>query len=80
MELFPNETSPNEFVSRPIRAIALCIPTVHHVTQKMHVHIREQKYICNLTLESKSKQLDNVLSPTLKGTFLFGSSISVHGD
>ena len=52
MELFsfPNETSPNEFVSRPIRAIALCIPTVHHVTQKMHVHIREQKYICNLTL------------------------------
>ena len=80
MELFPNETSPNEFDSRPIRAIALCIPTVHHVTQKMHVHIREQNYICNLTLESKSKQLDNVLSPTLKGTFLFGSSISVHGD
>ena len=80
MELFPNETSPNEFVSRPIRAIALCIPTAHHVTQKMHVHIRKQNYICNLTFESKSKQLDNVLSPTLKGTFLFGSSISVHGD
>ena len=80
MELFPNETSPNEFVSRPIRAIALCIPTVHHVAQKMHVHVREQNYICNLTLESKSKQLDNVLFPSLKGTLLFGSSISVHGD
>ena len=52
MELFsfPNETSPNEFVSRPICAIALCITTVHHVTQKMHVHIRERKYVCNLTL------------------------------
>ena len=47
---FLNETSPNEFVSRPIRAIALCIPTVHHVTQKMYVHIREQNYICDLTL------------------------------
>ena len=47
---FPNETSPYEFVSRPIRAIALCIPTVYHVTQKMYVHIREQNYICDLTL------------------------------
>ena len=25
-----------EFVSRQIRAIALCIPTVHHVTREMH--------------------------------------------
>ena len=38
------------FVSRPICAIALCITTVHHVTQKMQVHIRERKYVCNLTL------------------------------
>ena len=43
---FRNETSPNEFVSRPIRAIALCIPTVHHFTRKMHTHIRELKISC----------------------------------
>ena len=40
---FPNDTSPDEFVSRPIRATALCIPTVHHFTRKIHAHIREQK-------------------------------------
>ena len=39
----PYETSPDEFVSRPVRAIALCIPTVHHFRRKMHAHIREQK-------------------------------------
>ena len=30
--------SPYEFVSRTIRAIALCIPTVHRFTRKMHGH------------------------------------------
>ena len=37
---FPHETSPYEFVSRTIRAIALCIPTVHHFTRKMHGHLK----------------------------------------
>ena len=37
------QASPDEFVSRPVRAIALCIPTVHHFRRKMHAHIREQK-------------------------------------
>ena len=44
---FPNETSPGEFVSRPIRAIALCIPTVHHLSRKMHAYIREEKISCS---------------------------------
>ena len=35
---FPHETSLYEFVSRTIRAIALCIPTVHRFTRKMHGH------------------------------------------
>ena len=39
----PYETSPDEFVSRPVRAIALCIPTVHHFRRKMHAHLRERK-------------------------------------
>ena len=37
------QASPDEFVSRPVRAIALCIPTVHHFRRKMHAHLREQK-------------------------------------
>ena len=37
---FPHETSPYEFVSRTIHAIALCIPTVHHFTRKMHGHLK----------------------------------------
>ena len=40
---FPHEASPDGFVSRPIRATALCIPTVHHFTRKMRTYIREQK-------------------------------------
>ena len=35
---FPHETSPYEFVSKTIRAIALCITTVHRFTRKMHGH------------------------------------------
>ena len=31
-------------------------------------------------MKAKTNSLINVLFPTLKGTFLFGSSISVHGD
>ena len=31
-------------------------------------------------MKAKANSLINVLFPTLKGTFLFGSSISVHGD
>ena len=37
------QASPDEFVSRPVRAIALCIPTVHHFRRKMHAHQRERK-------------------------------------
>ena len=44
---FPNETSPGEFVSRPIRAIALCIPTVHHLSRKMYAYIREENISCS---------------------------------
>ena len=43
---FPNETSPEEFVLRTVRAIALRIPTVHHCTPNMHVHIRERMISC----------------------------------
>ena len=50
---FPRETSPYEFVSRTIRAIALCIPTVHHFTQKIHAHTREQKISCSFFSASK---------------------------
>ena len=46
---FPNETSPEEFVSRTIRAIALCVPIVHHFTRNMHVHICEQKISCSFS-------------------------------
>ena len=48
MELFsfPHETSPEEFVSRPIRAIALCVPTVHHFIRNMQAQIRERKISC----------------------------------
>ena len=31
-------------------------------------------------MKAKANSLINVLFPTLKGTLLFGSSISVHGD
>ena len=44
---FPNETSPEEFVSRPIRAIALCVPTVHHFTRNMHAQLCERKISCS---------------------------------
>ena len=40
---FPHETSPEQFVSRPLRATALCVPTVHHFTRNMHAQIRERK-------------------------------------
>ena len=43
----PYETSPDEFVSRPVRAIALCIPTVHNFRRKMHAHLRERKISCS---------------------------------
>ena len=43
---FSNETSPDEFLSRPTYAIALCIHTVHRFTQKIHTRIREQKISC----------------------------------
>ena len=46
---FPNETSPEEFVSRTIRAIASCVPIVHHFTRNMHVHICEQKISCSFS-------------------------------
>ena len=41
------QASPDEFVSRPVRAIALCIPTVHHFGRKMHAHLRERKISCS---------------------------------
>ena len=44
---FPCETSHEEFVSRPLRVIALCIPTVYHFTRKMHAHLRERKISCS---------------------------------
>ena len=44
---FPNETSSEEFVLRTVRAIALRIPTVHHFTRNMHVHIRERMISCS---------------------------------
>ena len=50
---FPHETSLYEFVSRTIRAIALCIPTVHHFTRKIHAHTREQKISCSFFSASK---------------------------
>ena len=43
---FSNETSPDEFLSRPICAITLCIHTVHRFTQKIHARIREQEISC----------------------------------
>ena len=42
---FLNETSPEEFVSRPVRANALCILTVHHCIRYMHVHIRTEDFL-----------------------------------
>ena len=41
------QASPDEFVSRPVRAIALCIPTVHNFRRKMHAHLRERKISCS---------------------------------
>ena len=35
-----------KFVSKQIRAIALCNPTVHNLTHKIHAHIREQRISC----------------------------------
>ena len=48
MDLFSisNEMSADEFVSRPICAIASCIPIVHRFTRKIHAQIREQKISC----------------------------------
>ena len=42
---FPNETSLEEFVSRAVRAIELCIPTVHHFTRNMHLHTRTEHFL-----------------------------------
>ena len=44
---FPNETSPEEFVSKKVCAIALYIPTVHYFTRKIHAHIRERMISCS---------------------------------
>ena len=41
-----NEMSADEFVSRPICAIASCIPIVHRFTRKIHAQKREQKISC----------------------------------
>ena len=46
---FPNETSLEEFVSRAVRAIELCIPTVHHFTR----NIRERNISCSFISASK---------------------------
>ena len=43
---FSNKTPPDEFVSRQIRAIALCNATVHHLTQKNpHSHTRTEDFL-----------------------------------
>ena len=43
---FSNKTSPDEFVSRQIRAIALCNATVHHLTQKNpHPHTKTEDFL-----------------------------------
>ena len=44
---FPHETSPEQFVSRPLRATALCVPNVHHFTRNMHAQIRERNIYCS---------------------------------
>ena len=51
----PNETFLVNFVSRPIGATALCIPTVHHLARKMHIHIREQNMSCFLFFQPVRK-------------------------
>ena len=58
---FPNETSPEEFVLRTVRAIALRIPTVHHFTPNMHVHIRERMISCSFFFFLQEKK--RLLSP-----------------
>ena len=58
---FPNETSPEEFVLRTVRAIVLRIPTVHHFTPNMHVHIRERMISCSFFFFCKKKK--RLLSP-----------------
>ena len=55
---FPNETSPEEFVLRTVRAIALRIPTVHHFTPNMHVHIRERMISCSFFFFFARKKKD----------------------
>ena len=52
------QASPDEFVSRPVRAIALCIPTVHHFGRKMHAHIREQKIFLFFFFSPRKKNYD----------------------
>ena len=52
---FSNETSPDEFLSRPICAIALCIHTVHRFTQKVHARILEQNISCFFFLQPVRK-------------------------
>ena len=54
---FPNETSPEEFVSRTAHAIALWIPTVLQFTRNMHAHIREQMISCSFFSDRKKKLL-----------------------
>ena len=52
------QASPDEFVSRPVRAIALCIPIVHHFGRKMHAHIREQKIFLFFFFSPRKKNYD----------------------
>ena len=43
-----------EVVSRTVRAIALCILTVHHFIRYMHIHICEQKISCSFFSAGKN--------------------------
>ena len=38
-------SSLEEFVSRTVRAIALCTPTVHRFTRNMHAHMRTDDFL-----------------------------------
>ena len=49
------QASPDEFVSRPVRTIALCIPTVHNFRRKMHAHLRERKISCSFFFSQEEK-------------------------
>ena len=51
------QASPDEFVSRPVRAIALCIPAVHHFRRKMHAHLHERKISCSFFFSQECMHL-----------------------